>query len=159
MNAIVQSPNPLTQLELHCEPDASNLSLTPAQPALIDELALECDANGALVLALGNLLGLARPLAVLDMQECSLPDGSAFSVLTLDSGNWLLLPGKRATARMQDMLAQEFHTLPHNAQPGSAHAHYRDSAHTGTVFWLQPGDRCQLLIRQTLAMRLNAHLG
>ncbi|UTW12625.1 hypothetical protein [Marinobacterium rhizophilum] len=158
MHVAAKAPNPLTQLELHCELNASSLSLTPARPALVDELALECDADGALVLALGNLLGLARPLAVTGLHPCALPDGTAFSLLTLDSGNWLLIPGKDAKARIPDMLAQEFSAIAPGTEPGSAQVQDQD-ARRGTAFWLQPGERCQLLMRQAQARRLAEHLG
>lgn len=158
MNAAVEIPNPLTQLELHCALDARDLSLALAQPPLVDELALECDADGALVIALGNLLGLERPLAVTDLQLCALPDGSRFSVLTLDSGNWLVVTGKDNPLPMLGLLKLHFHTVIPGAQPGSAQAH--DShGNQGMAFWLEPGERCQLLMRQANARCLAEYLG
>ncbi len=158
MNAAVATPNPLTQLELHCAPDARGLSLALAQPPLVDELALECDADGALVIALGNLLGLERPLAVTALHLHAQPGGNSFSVLTLDSGNWLVVTGKGVTLPIQDLLKQHFHTVIPGAQPGSAQV--EDSNGTqGTAFWLQPDERCQLLMRQASARCLAEQLG
>nr|WP_067296349.1 hypothetical protein [Marinobacterium profundum] len=158
MNAAVEIPNPLTQLELHCAPDARGLSLALATLPLVDELALECDADGALVIALGNLLGLERPLAVTELQLCTAPDGSSFSVLALDSGNWLIITSSDAIVPMQQLLERHFHTVTPGAKPGSAKVQH-SSGSQGTAFWLQPGERCQLLLRQASARRLMEQLG
>lgn len=57
--------NPLMHLELHCDRLAGHLPLSIADRSPVGELMLEADADATLLLALGELMGLDRPLAEL----------------------------------------------------------------------------------------------
>lgn len=83
------APNPLVHLELSRRQTAAGTRIELSEQPLVGELALEVDADEALLIALGELLVIDRPLRVLAIAHL---DG--LTLLWLDNRHWLLLPSQ-----------------------------------------------------------------
>ncbi|GGO87280.1 hypothetical protein GCM10011348_40100 [Marinobacterium nitratireducens] len=81
------STNPLVHLELRRRLTDSGMRLELSEQPLVSELALEVDADEALLIALGELLMIDQPLRVQAIAHCA-----DLTLLWLDNRHWLLLP-------------------------------------------------------------------